>query len=170
MNRSLRKAHLRRVGALIVLLPIGIGAALMSRPESSSYAAPGPTDEHEDQALFTEANLVRPEMNWTVGDGTVRVRVYAEPSGSTAVLELEAAAPIVAPDILVYWSDGGSSETVGKGLPTGASLLGSFSGSGSSSFPLPDAARREDGLVTFFSLGHGETIGFAFVESWEREQ
>ena len=170
MNRSLRKAHLRRVGALIVLLPIGIGAALMNRPDPSSYTSSGSTDESGDRASLAEAKLVGPEINWKIGDGLVQLGVYARLSASSAALKLEPVAPVVAPDILVYWSEGDESGTVGDALPTGARLLGSWSGSSSASFPLPDAARDDSGLVTFFSLAHGEAIGLAFIESWGREQ
>ena len=142
----------------------------MNRPDPTSSASSESTGEDASRSSLVDAELVGPEMNWNIGDGVVQLGVYVKLSESSAVLRLESVAPIVAPDILVYWSYGGDSETVGKGLPTDVTLLGSFSGSGSASLCLPERARNEGGLVSFYSLAHGETIGFAFIESWGREQ
>ena len=158
MNRSLRRAHLRRSLGMALLLPLGLGAALWSREappiddsELSGLHASSPTSE----AALEAAKLSRVEFS---GLGVALLPWYqtTEPVGG---IELVAERQLAAPDVLVYWSAVESPLAPGADLAPDAMLLGTFPGGGSRHFDLPAAGQGGGGQVLLYSLGHGEVLG-----------
>lgn len=151
MKRSLRKAHLRRSLVLAVVLPLGCGVALWSRPEPP---APAAIEPDRPIRLVTTRSVGRSDA--TGLEARLAWPKVAEPGAPELLLESVDGA--VSPDLLAYWTEDGASRPVSsyedEGAPADLTLLGSVSSS--SSFALP--AGEAPFAVVFYSLAHAEYV------------
>ena len=170
MIAPLRARHRLMTGALAVLLPVGFAAGLAAR-------APIPATE----TLSPETRTVIPEgakdlgfldvfYDITSSHMTGRAWRVPDAAGGQTLLELSLRREFESPDVLLYWSpavaEGEGSPFSQPGLPTGAVLVGKFSGSGEQVFVLPEAARNGGGFLHAYGLVAGEVLEGSFLPSF----
>ena len=139
MIHSLRERHQRTFLGLAVALPLLFIAALAVRPDWPTQESPGP-------APAIEA--------WTVIGALGGARALIEHQSTREWLHLARTDALVAPDVLVYWTE----EAPGfeEPLPRDAVLLGALGDVGTSTFDLP--ARGVGGALVLYSLGHRRVL------------
>jgi hypothetical protein len=138
VTRALRIRHRRAVATLAVLLPVGVAAAVASRPAVISESRPGEAD----------AGL-RVAARWIAADAAA-TRPAAEQ------IEVAVTSDVAQPELLAYWMAYGPEPRGGDvGLPAHATLLGSARIGGARRFAAPDPARGTAGTVVLYSLAHG---------------
>ena len=153
MNRRLRARHVRMWGALAVLLPIGLAAAIYSRTPIPTVGVSGDAMPDDPAAHATFDFL----------DTRIRARLGPAANGSAAIVELTAEEDPALPDVLVYWTSTGAGATT-SGLRGDELLLGSFFGRRTHRFTLPADAMSAtadsvaNGRLLFYSLAHGEVV------------
>ncbi len=148
MIAPLRRRHRLWFPILAVVVPILYVLALAARPRPPIAELPAAL------AGSVDGELVR-ETEDLFGDHPVTTRVRRGDGGWQ--VELEPAAVIVRPEVLVYWS----ASAAGESLPAEAFLLGSLAGVRARVFDLPTAALGRDGWLVLYSLGHQEVVGAA---------
>lgn len=152
MNRRLRTRHRRMLGGLALLLPVGIGIALSSRPSYTLEAA----SSVEGAGLAARLGVALDASDlW--GETELHCRVWPAKNGEDAVVELLGEEDLALPDVLLYWSPETSDD---GGLGSGAYLLGSFHGTQVQRFNLPAAASLDglDGILMLYSLAHSQVV------------
>jgi hypothetical protein len=137
--RALRQRHQRIFLGLAVALPLLFIAALAVRPSWPTQPSPGPAPSTED---------------WTAIGGLEGGRALIEQQGTQEWLHLVRTDALVAPDVLVYWTD--EAPDLDSPLPDDAVLLGALGDVGSSTFDLP--ARSVSGALVLYSLGHRNLV------------
>ncbi len=130
--RGIRSVHRRLVYTMLLVLPLVAGAGIALRPSRPESASP--------------ARIVG-ERGDAFGDLPVTVRLRQD--GERRQLELEIAADLEIPTLMLYWSPEGSS-----GFPTSARLLGAVWGPGVRRYPAPEL----NGTLALYSMAHAETV------------
>jgi len=153
MNRALRKSHLRRVVALALLLPIGIGAALLERPEPELFVQ---ADAAEARPTASDWSSV---PTHSLGGALVQARLKSIGSGAIQSLEVRSDSSLAAPDVLLYWLEGDEGPSAGDELPHEVVLLGPFSGERPTEYGHPLVPLPGTGSLIFYSLAHAELLG-----------
>ena len=146
MIQPLRRMHLGIFLACLLLLPVLFVAGLSSRhkpPGGAFHIELAPNRSISDQtAVF--------------GGTKVHVRIVRNrENGPEWQLELSPESPLLAPDVLVYWSNTNATSD----LPADAKLLGSYDPA--KRYPLPPQAFQEGGqrFVILYSLGWKKQLG-----------
>ncbi len=169
MIAPLRRRHRLWTLTLAVVMPVLYVLALTARPQPPVADLPSAL-----AAADAGGEVVREATDlFAVHAVTVRVR---RGTGGWKV-ELEPQAPIVRPEILVYWSPSApASEALpaealpaealaAEALPAEAFLLGSLAGTRARVFDLPTPAFGGDGWLVLYSLGHQEVIDTAALST-----
>ncbi|MFT5285461.1 MAG: hypothetical protein ACI8TQ_001626 [Planctomycetota bacterium] len=172
MNRSLRKAHLRRFGLLAVLLPVGISAALMNRPTLPN-ASPADSGLEDKAAEQDTGALPFRRFSFAAVEGLeLRLSEFNDMSHGprdAALAVLLRTDAFTAPDVLVYWSKSSQTPTPGDELPSEVTFLGELSGLRSTTYWLP-SDYWTGGALVLFSLAHGEVLDALRIESGGKDQ
>lgn len=156
MIRPLRARHRAIFAVLAILLPVGLAAALVSRPVDPALdELPEPLrDSHLPQGGA---------VAWSLAGGWEGVPIDAE-------LRVKGAARLVVtpvedprlPDLLIYWSPEGAGQ---RALADGeARLLGRVAGSQPLSLPVPPETVARGGYLLLFSLAHGQVVASAPID------
>ena len=160
MIARLRKRHARMAAALAVAAPCVFVAALTSRvaPVELPNLPPalGQAVSH-----FVPAGALPVFESALLWPGH-RLHTRVLLSGKHQILELTAAEPLRAPDVLLYASNAGVTDAA---LPAGAQLLGRFAGSRPQHFALGE---RVPASLWLYSLAHGEVIARADLAGAQR--
>jgi hypothetical protein len=148
MIQPLRKLHRRMFLALLLILPVLFVSGLLSRhewPSAGLSLAKGPirTDK-----------IVSPRTAVLAGN-EFDVRILDEGSGTSGwSLELVPHSPLVAPDVLVYWSKASAASE----LPAGAELIGAFELNRVYRLPM-QKMQDGHGFIVLYSLAQKQTLG-----------
>lgn len=152
MIRSLRRRHLIVSVGMLALLPAGLAAALLVRPQFPVLPS----------APATEAAADHSGALWSQRVNDITLVVTRDAQGLW--LELSGPTP-EQPDALVYWV---RPAVRGLELAPGARLLGEFTGTRPGAPPrrlrLPDEASSQSGQFQLLSLAHGKvfaSVGYA---------
>jgi hypothetical protein len=145
MIRPLRATHRVIFFAFAILLPVLFASGLLSRPH-------WPSDLAVSDATIPEGQKIVWEKSGSVDRTKVTVRVLSDPSSTNSEqVQLSTSKPLIAPDLLVYWSPQQSN----AGLAAEAHLLGPFHVL--TRYPLPLEA-QEKGFVILYSLARGQVL------------
>jgi hypothetical protein len=87
-------------------------------------------------------------------------------SATEAVIELQTARELSAPDVLVYWS---AAEPEAGRLPAGATLLGPLKDTQAARFALPERAASAAGRLILYGLARQEVVATLRVPTSPRE-
>ena len=139
MIHPLRAAH----HAVFLFLPILL-AAVVASGLALRYRWPAP-----HQSLTTEVEAS--ETTATVAGVTLRVRLLAPTAPTERKVQLLPAAPVASPDLLVYWSEDSTPNT----LTPSARLVGPFH---ARAIYTLRANARGQGYLTLYSLAHREVV------------
>lgn len=150
MIRPLRQRHRIMVLALSVSLPAAFAIGIATRKEvpATSVGFLTPLRETRNQTTL-----------WTRNDlwekTAIQTRLLTVGGGSTQLeIELVPINQITRPDLLVYWVPG--ERKFEESMPDDAFLLGSFEQSIPTPLPLPEAASKQTGRLTLYSLADHE--------------
>ncbi|MFT7678013.1 MAG: hypothetical protein ACI8QC_001999 [Planctomycetota bacterium] len=153
MNSRLRKRHQGMLLGLALLLPVGIGLALSSRP---SY--PTGTQSTADSSLAAPAGQgLDISSRWN--SASLRSWLWPAADGEERELGLLSTEGLALPDVLLYWSPVSAESDA---LDKRAHLLGSFFGTGTMRYRLP--AEASGGSLVLYSLAHAEVVQRASLE------
>ncbi len=152
MIHARRRAHGRIFTVLAVAVPGALLASLLLRPEV-------PPIQGGDAALLRADGfaLAPPTEARTLGAAphTLVVESLGDRDGRR-VLALRPEPAILAPDVLVYWTD---ADPGPDALPTAdATLLGSLSGAARRELLLPRGVGPGQGRLLLYSLSHQEVV------------
>ena len=139
MIRPLRATH----HAVFLFLPILL-AGVVASGLALRYRWPAP-----HQSLTTEVEAS--ETTATVAGVTLRVRLLAPTAPTERKVQLLPAAPVASPDLLVYWSEDSTPNT----LTPSARLVGPFH---ARAIYTLRANARGQGYLTLYSLAHREVV------------
>jgi hypothetical protein len=154
VTRSLRRIHASAALVLALATPTILAVALAGRRgELAGSDAASPAPVPADAATTLES-----EDLWNGLRATTRIRIASD---RRAFVEVALAAPVSAPDLLLYWS---AIEPEGE-LPADAILVGALDSSRSTPYVLPPVAVGRDGVLVLYSLGNGEVVGTARLGS-----
>lgn len=120
-------------------LPLLFAAALVVRPD-------WPTQPAESPAPAVET--------WTTIGGVAGARALIERQSTREWLHLARTEKLVAPDVLVYWTE--EAIDPDASLPNDAVLLGALGDVGAVTFDLP--VRSTSGTLVLYSLGHKSLV------------
>lgn len=152
MIRPLRRRHRAMVLGIALVLPPLYVTSLRGRadvPLSNALAS-------TVLAVPTEG-VGRPLALTWLGGPDVAARLFRG-----GVIELRAREDLRRPDVLVYWSPVAAAALGGiPGDPSRRVLLGTLAGTQPRGYPLPPDAFEHDGVLSLFSLAHGEELGRA---------
>ena len=147
---QLRQRHRRIFLALGILLPVAFAVGLAARkplPEINSL----PKEIAPATAPCGSEAWSRSDM---FPKSLVRIRLLREQIGAGKyAVAFSAAKDFVKPDLLVYWSDGNSSNP--NTLPDNAILLGAFN---APQLPLAAAGKKTAGRLVLYSLADHEIV------------
>jgi len=149
MIQPLRKMHRGIFFALFLILPVLFVSGLLSRPKGQSFilrASPISVANLEalSKVSHQTASLAGRRLD-------VWIRENQTGAGSWN-LQLVPDAPLVAPDVLVYWSE---SDATGS-FPAAATCLGAFDYA--KQYPLTKQ-EKEHGFIVLYSLAQKQVIG-----------
>jgi hypothetical protein len=142
MIQPLRTIHRKAFFCLAMLLPVLLAAGVLKR---HPWADAGSNDEKLPNGS------VLAEQTMTFDGQNIAIDVY-ETSAHPVTVEFAESQPLVAPDVLVYWSEVGSTTA----LPSYAQLLGVFSPETKYIVPLGGRAR---GYLILYSAARRELLG-----------
>lgn len=146
MIQPLRATHRAVFLTWAILLPVLFIEGLLSRHQPPP--ASGPILQSP-----AKSKTVRSEKNVKVGTTSCHVKLLQSPDNpAEQYLQLNPEAPVVSPDVLVYWSEQSSP----SGLPEHAQLLGSFRPM--EIYLLPTNAQGT-GYAILYSLAQQKSIG-----------
>ncbi|HEY5894248.1 MAG TPA: hypothetical protein VIT91_13565 [Chthoniobacterales bacterium] len=143
---ALRRMHGAAFLAIVVLVPVICGAALLIRPneKQSVVAQLSPAAFAESVPLASS----RPD--------NLPVEVTLRTDGRHFQVQLDIARPLEEPVVALYWSAG----HLPDGVPSDAVFLGSVWGPTRLAFSLPDEAGKTPGVLTFIALvGEQRVVG-----------
>ncbi len=152
MIRSRRQAHRVAFLVLAIALAAVLTAGLAFRPElPPPHEAP---EALEAQSGFSSA----PDGSWAlVADGTFLVSKGRDANGRS--LTIRPVAPILKPDLLVYWIPESAAPSASGELPTeGTVLVGSLAATSPRRLSLPEDTDQGAGEIVIYSLGHKEVV------------
>ena len=149
MIQPLRKIHRGIFLALLLILPVLFVSGLLSRHE---WPVPG--------SALSEGSMLANKMvsgqTALMAGRKFHVRFAGDPEGKTGgELQLVPESPLVAPDVLVYWSKTDASSE----FPAGAALLGGFSPTKHYRLPMPEIQGKGQGFIVLYSLAQKQTLG-----------
>jgi hypothetical protein len=139
MNQPLRTTH--RV--VFLFLPIVL-AAILASGLALRYQWPASHTLPPDGVPASETTE-------TVVGVNLKLRWFSQTVPTERKVQLVPTAPVVSPDLLVYWSE----DSAAKALPSSARLLGSYHASGI--YTLPVGARSQ-GYLSLYSLAHRTVV------------
>jgi hypothetical protein len=146
MIRPLRSAHRVVFCAWILLLPTVFIGGLLSR-----HQWPATASTHLKQT--SQSELLISEKSETAGELKFEVRLLKVPTDpNMRAVEFLSETPVVAPDVLVYWS----ARRPESNLPAYAQLLGTYHPH--QQYRLPSAA-KDTGFVVLYSLAQEKLLG-----------
>lgn len=151
MIRPLRSRHRGIFILLLLLLPLGLGAAILARkPPAPASELPRSLDSQV--ALPGYAIASESDDSWS---GTVIHTHFLRNQEGGLAVELHPRAPLRQPALLLFWT----SDTAEKPtrLPEDARLLGSFGGARGAFYPLPEAG----GSLILYSLANQRVFSSA---------
>ncbi|MBP0022279.1 MAG: hypothetical protein J7647_32575 [Cyanobacteria bacterium SBLK] len=155
MILSRRQTHFFAFSALAILLPLCFIAGIALRPSYISTSTPAPV-ELLARAGFAVTPSVETIASTDLSEGNITLNVETGfDDRDRLILTVQPAAPILRPDVLVYWEDIGSTP---EELSEEAFLLGSLSGVSLRQFFLPDAMRDREGYLILYSQVQQELI------------
>jgi hypothetical protein len=142
MIQPLRKIHRGMFFALFLTLPTVFASGLLSRHKAAREPVLAEIWSKSQIASLAGQKL---HMRIVNGSGTRPGRR----------LELIPESPLLAPDVLVYWSKADAASN----LPSGAILLGPFEPT--KQYPLPEQEMKEngEGFIILYSLGWKQMLG-----------
>jgi len=144
--QPLRTVHRAVFLAWTALLPVVFGAGLLSRHQ-------WPQPPSRMSSIRPDTLVLELERTAHLAGVTVHARLLRSNSNLNELyVQLVPEAPLVAPDVLVYWSAQSSS----GGIPIESRLLGAFRPL--ESYPLPDEA-KSSGFLFLYSPAHQELLG-----------
>src|SRR5262249_17471851 len=160
MIRPLRQRHRAMVVAWGAFLPAAFIFGVASRrsvpllpslPSPLSYQ-PAPTN----QLVWVRDDLWEKKP--------LRTRLLSDSTLSNLALEVTATAPVVQPDVLLYWAAGNSK--VDDSLPSDVVLLGAWMQDPANAVAVPQIAKAGQGRLILYSLADHEIVNvskpFAF--------
>jgi hypothetical protein len=152
MILPLRARHRAMITTLAVVAPAVFALALGKR--SSVRPSPAP-----DLSTWNEPTLIPVGADWTVLlNPLVQARYLAVDTNSAPLaVALKTAAPVEAPDVLIYWAPSVGDSAA---LPPGATLLGPLPNPGVERYRLPFSGPPE-GYLLLYSLAHRERLAIA---------
>jgi hypothetical protein len=139
MIRPLRATH----RTVFMFLPIFLAGVVAS---GLALRYPWPASHH---LLMTD--VAGSEAAATVAGVHLKVRSLSPTTATERKVQLLSTAPVVSPDLLVYWSEDSSA----KALSPSARLVGSFHAGGIYTLP---ADARNSGYLSLYSLAHREVV------------
>ena len=142
MIQPLRTFHRNAFFCLAVLLPVLLVAGILKRHPS--------TDAGSGDAGLPNGSVLT-EQIVTFDGHKVAVDLY-ETSREPVTVQFAESAPLVAPDVLVYWSEVGSTTT----LPSDSRYLGVFAPQAKYALPL---GGRVHGCVILYSAARQALLG-----------
>lgn len=142
MIQPLRTVHRNTFFCLVVLLPVLLGVGILKRHQLTESGSGGPT---------LPKGSVLTEQVVTFDGHKVAVDLY-EASAKPVRVEFAESQPLVAPDVIVYWSE--ASPTAA--LPSDAEFLGVFVPGKQYAVPLGGRAR---GYLILYSVAHQALLG-----------
>lgn len=155
MILSRRQTHFFAFSALAILLPLCFMAGIALRPSYVSSSTPAPVELLE-RAGFAVTPSVETIASTDLSEGSITLNVETGfDDRDRLILTLQPAAPILRPDLLVYWEDVNASP---EELSEDALLLGSLSGVSRRQFFLPDTMRDKEGYLILYSQVQQELI------------
>lgn len=154
MIQPLRRMHRGMFFALLFILPVLFVSGLLSRPKGPPYAL---------RALVDSAAGLKTVSHQTATLGIMKFQVWIRQStadNSGWDLQLVTEKALVAPDVLVYWSESDAH----AGLPAGAVLLGTF---GYAKHYSLTAQEKEHGFIVLYSLAQRQKLGSFAIATGE---
>lgn len=144
MNAPLRRRHRVASALLALVLPAGLAAALLARPEVSRA---NDLAELERGSADAEQGWRPVALAWSGASPAARL------SADGSELELTPPTGFAEPDVLVLWSPGAGAD--------GRHVVGTLAGERPRRYALPAAARGRAGRVALYALAHGEELSAA---------
>jgi len=146
MIQPLRTIHRKAFFCLAVLLPVLLAAGVLKRHAQADTASNG--GKLPNGSVLTEQTV-------TFDGHKLAIDLY-ETGRDPVTIEFAASQPLVAPDVLLYWSEVSSTTA----LPSDAQLLGVFRPETQYAVPLGGRAR---GYLILFSAARQTLLGsFSF--------
>ena len=142
MIQPLRTIHRNAFFCLAVLLPVLVVAGILKRHQS---AEAGSNDAKLANGSVLAEQIIRFDGH------KIAVDLY-EVSREPVTVQFAESEPLVAPDVLVYWSEVASTAT----LPSDSQFLGLFAPQAEYALPLGGKAR---GYVILYSAGRQAPLG-----------
>lgn len=134
--------------ALLVVLPVLFVAGLASRHNAAK--------EKVVAEVWSNGQLV------SLAGQRLHMRILKSAGATPSTrVELIPESPILAPDILVYWSKSDAATD----LPSGAVLLGAFEPPKQYTIPEQEIKENGEGFLIFYSLGWKKTLGSVAIGS-----
>lgn len=150
-SRRLRGAHKHLTRALAVAIPLVAAVALGTRtPEPTVPAGALPSFEQAPFPKVERVAVLSEELK-------VRATFRSNEKGEEQI-ELETAAPLAAPSVMLYWFEGASKP---NSPVTDSILIGAVWGPGVQRYRLPKGATNTRGTFVLYSLGRAETIALS---------
>lgn len=146
MIQPLRNWHRWTFEVLGILLPIVFLAGLAARPSGTKSTSLPPA--LSGQKIFETASA------WK--NHSITTTLFTD--GPAVLLQLEPAARLVSPDLLLYWSS--EPAPTADGIESNATLLGSFEPG--RRYLLPREAKR--GRLLLYSLAHRKLVDSAVLQ------
>lgn len=144
--RTLRCIHGAAFVAIVLLVPLICGTALLIRPK----------EERSVVRQLTLAVLPNPVPLALTRPGNLPIEVTVRTDGRRYQAQLEVSRPLQDPVVALYWSPDGNPAV----LTRDAVFLGSIWGPSRLFFSLPDETERIPGVLTFIALaGEQRAVG-----------
>lgn len=146
MIQPLRTCHRWMFEVLGILLPIIFLAGLAAQPSATKSTGTAPS--FSGQKIFETASAWKKH--------SITTTLFAD--GPAVLLQLEPAARLVEPDLLLYWSAGAAPPA--DAIQSNATLLGSFEPG--RRYRIPREAKR--GSLLLYSGAHRKLVDSAVLE------
>jgi hypothetical protein len=142
MIQPLRTIHRNAFFCLAVFLPVLLVAGILKRHQSTEAGSNGA--RNPNGSLLTEQIV-------TLDGHRIAIDLY-EVSREPVTMQFATSEPLVAPDVLIYWSEVGAKAT----LPSDSRFLGVFAPESKYALPLGGRAR---GYVILYSAARQALLG-----------